>query len=109
MTTNWMYRIAVVAAPLLLVTTSFVPASSRSAKPLAMIAAANDIAGVVTGPKGPEAGVWVIAETTELPTKLVKIAGAMSSPSSRRRRTASGCAATGWSIRPSAAAPPAPR
>jgi hypothetical protein len=34
---------------------------------------ADDIAGVVTGPKGPEAGVWVIAETTDLPTKYVKI------------------------------------
>jgi hypothetical protein len=32
-----------------------------------------DIGGVVTSSKGPEAGVWVIAETTELPTKLVKI------------------------------------
>ena len=29
--------------------------------------------GVVKGPDGPEAGVWVIAETTELPTKYVKI------------------------------------
>ena len=27
----------------------------------------------MTGPKGPEAGVWVIAETTDLPTKFVKI------------------------------------
>src|SRR5712671_169011 len=34
---------------------------------------ASDIGGVVTSAKGPEAGVWVIAETTELPTKLVKI------------------------------------
>src|SRR5204863_2886045 len=34
---------------------------------------ADDIGGVVTGPKGPEAGVWVIAETTELPTPLRKI------------------------------------
>src|ERR1700732_3673155 len=33
----------------------------------------TDIGGVVTSPKGPEAGVWVIAETTELPTKFVKI------------------------------------
>src|SRR4029453_4679415 len=41
--------------------------------PGAISAAENDIAGVVTGPKGPEAGVWVIAETTELPPKLVKI------------------------------------
>ena len=33
----------------------------------------QDIGGVVTSAHGPEAGVWVIAETTELPTKLVKI------------------------------------
>src|SRR6202142_1045286 len=34
---------------------------------------ADDIGGVVTDSKGPEAGVWVIAETTELPTKVRKI------------------------------------
>src|SRR5690349_13549124 len=34
---------------------------------------ANDIAGTVTGAKGPEAGVWVIAETRDLPTKFVRI------------------------------------
>ena len=33
----------------------------------------DDIGGVVVGPSGPEAGVWVIAETTELPTKFAKI------------------------------------
>src|SRR5256884_617720 len=33
----------------------------------------NAIGGVVTGPSGPEAGVWVIAETSELATKFVKI------------------------------------
>src|SRR6266446_10178308 len=33
----------------------------------------NDLGGVVTSANGPEAGVWVIAETTELPTKLAKI------------------------------------
>ena len=32
----------------------------------------DDIGGVVTGPNGPEAGVWVIAETTDLPTKYAK-------------------------------------
>src|SRR5438309_8876127 len=32
-----------------------------------------DIGGVVSSPKGPEAGVWVIAETSDLPTKFVKI------------------------------------
>src|SRR5882724_10477251 len=33
----------------------------------------DDIGGVVTSAKGPEAGVWVIAETTDLPTKLARI------------------------------------
>ena len=28
---------------------------------------------VVTGARGPEAGVWVIAETRDLPTRLIKI------------------------------------
>jgi hypothetical protein len=32
-----------------------------------------DLGGVVSSPSGPEAGVWVIAETTDLPTKFVKI------------------------------------
>src|SRR6266566_1907732 len=32
-----------------------------------------DLGGVVSGPNGPESGVWVIAETTELPTKFAKI------------------------------------
>src|SRR5947209_12912804 len=32
-----------------------------------------DLGGVVSGPNGPEAGVWVIAETADLPTKFVKI------------------------------------
>src|SRR3954447_6358286 len=33
----------------------------------------DDIGGVVTGPSGPEAGVWVIAETTDLGTKFAKM------------------------------------
>src|SRR6188508_1005918 len=33
----------------------------------------DDIGGAVTSAKGPEAGVWVIAETTGLPTKFAKI------------------------------------
>ena len=33
----------------------------------------DDIGGVVTGPNGPEPGVWVIAETADLPTRFVKI------------------------------------
>ena len=34
---------------------------------------ADDIAGVVTSASGPEAGVWVIAETRDLPTRFAKI------------------------------------
>src|ERR1700686_3524291 len=33
----------------------------------------TDIGGVVTSPNGPEAGVWVIAETHDLPTRYAKI------------------------------------
>ncbi len=33
----------------------------------------DDLAGTVTGPAGPEAGVWVIAETRDLPTPFAKI------------------------------------
>jgi hypothetical protein len=34
---------------------------------------AKDVGGVVTSSNGLEAGVWVIAETTDLPTKFVRI------------------------------------
>src|SRR5215471_16594177 len=34
---------------------------------------ADAIGGVVTGPHRPEAGVWVIAETRELPTRYAKM------------------------------------
>ena len=33
----------------------------------------TDLGGQVTSANGPEAGIWVIAETTDLPTKLAKI------------------------------------
>ena len=33
----------------------------------------TDIGGVVRSSKGPEAGVWVIAETTDLPTKFARM------------------------------------
>ena len=35
---------------------------------------ADDIGGIVTSRFGPEAGVWVIAETTELGTRFAKMA-----------------------------------
>jgi hypothetical protein len=33
----------------------------------------DDVGGVVNGSRGPEAGVWVIAETRDLPTKFARI------------------------------------
>ena len=40
----------------------------------APVSEGDDIVGVVTGPRGgPKAGVWVIAETDDLPTKFYKI------------------------------------
>src|SRR2546426_896064 len=36
-------------------------------------AGGSDLGGIVTGANGPEAGVWVIAETSGLPTKFAKI------------------------------------
>jgi hypothetical protein len=47
------------------------PASAQRAATVAIDN--DDIGGVVSGPKGPEAGVWVIAETTDLPTKFAKM------------------------------------
>src|SRR5215216_4512262 len=49
------------------------PVPSHAQQPAAVAIDNDDIGGVVTGPRGPEAGVWVIAETTELPTRFAKI------------------------------------
>src|SRR5262245_51930201 len=50
------------------------PVAAQADKGMGKVAIdSKSIGGVVTGPKGPEAGVWVIAETTSLPTKFVKI------------------------------------
>ena len=47
-------------------------AAQLQQSPEGVAVGAKDIGGVVTGPKGPEAGVWVIAETTGLPTRYIK-------------------------------------
>ena len=69
-TTKALFAAATVAASALLWTASTPgaePAQSR------ITIDPDDIAGVVTGAKGPEAGVWVIAETSDLPTKFARI------------------------------------
>ena len=47
--------------------------ASAGAALFAGLSSASEIQGTVTGPHGPEAGVWVIAETTDLPTKFARI------------------------------------
>src|SRR5277367_2504799 len=50
------------------------PSPTKAISPAAQISiGAADIGGVVASAHGPEAGVWVIAETTDLPTKYAKI------------------------------------
>jgi len=57
----------------LVLAASFTSSRALQAQRGAVAVDADDIGGVVTGPKGPEAGVWVIAETRDLQTKLAKI------------------------------------
>src|SRR5580704_7628658 len=65
-------RIGLLAVVSILVASfTWLHAQQRSGVPAAIVA--DDIGGVVTSAKGPEAGVWVIAETTDLPTKFIKI------------------------------------
>jgi hypothetical protein len=47
--------------------------AQQASRPAAPAIDADDIGGVVTGPNGPEAGVWVIAETRDLPVRYIKI------------------------------------
>src|SRR5687767_7639121 len=47
--------------------------ASDGVAPLTAQIETNSIEGVVRGPRGPEAGVWVIAETRDLPTGFARI------------------------------------
>jgi len=60
----------ILASPLVLAP---VAAQAQANPPAAPSIGATDIGGVVASAQGPEAGVWVIAETTDLPTKFAKI------------------------------------
>src|SRR5438034_8710419 len=62
---------AFAAASVLMASLTWVHAQQRSA--VAVAIDPDDIGGVVTSPNGPEAGVWVIAETSDLPTKFGKM------------------------------------
>jgi hypothetical protein len=71
MTTHTIFRVAMLAIAALLSTAAFT-ARAQQASPSVSIGE-HDLGGTVTGPNGPEAGVWVIAETTDLPTKFAKV------------------------------------
>src|SRR5437868_13225337 len=49
------------------------PAHAQQAASAEVAIDNDDIGGVVRGPNGPEAGVWVIAETRDLPVRFIKI------------------------------------
>src|SRR4029453_9712589 len=52
---------------------SFLFTTSHAQQPATDVAIDNDdIGGVVIGPKGPQAGVWCIAETRDLPVRYIK-------------------------------------
>ena len=70
MMTAWLIASAVLSAAIVL--TGAIPRESSAfaqADASRVAVNADDIGGVVTSAKGPEAGVWVIAETSDLPTK----------------------------------------
>src|SRR5215213_325422 len=62
---------AVVVASTLVI--SFKLLAAQQGSSVAVAIDADDIGGVVTSAKGPETGVWVIAETTDLPTKFARM------------------------------------
>jgi hypothetical protein len=64
-------RLPAVVAALALAACS--PGSHSSPGSTAIPIDSDDIAGVVRSSAGPEAGVWVVAETTSLPTRFAKI------------------------------------
>jgi hypothetical protein len=68
---QWRWSLAVVGV-LVLLAACAAQMSPHGADPALRIGW-QDIGGVVTSSKGAEAGVWVIAETTDLPTKFTKI------------------------------------
>src|SRR5256885_380327 len=63
-------RVCLLAAVALAVSFTLVHAQQRGGATVAIDG--DDIGGVVASAKGPEAGVWVIAETTDLPAKFAK-------------------------------------
>ena len=71
MTTTFFSRWAALCVAVAL--SSMVILQAGQAARTAVAVDSDDIGGVVTGGLGPEAGVWVIAETRSLPTRFIRI------------------------------------
>jgi len=71
--TQRLWPLGLIGVAALIVVASVVEISARRQTGGAVRIDNDDIGGVVSSAKGPEAGVWVIAETTELPTRFIRI------------------------------------
>jgi hypothetical protein len=68
-----LYVVTIAAGLAALLAVGQVRLSAQQSTDPAIRIGGDDLGGVVTSANGPEAGVWVIAETIELPTKFAKI------------------------------------
>jgi hypothetical protein len=64
---------AFAAAAAMLLATASATVQGQQVDAAAVKPGPKSIAGVVSSPAGPEAGVWVVAETTQLPTRFTRI------------------------------------
>src|SRR6202171_1818928 len=71
--TRVLYVVTIAAGVAALLAVGQVRLSAQQSTNPAIRIGGDDLGGVVASANGPEAGVWVIAETTELPTKFAKI------------------------------------
>src|ERR1700754_3705820 len=72
MTVNSWLRIGIGAIGVGVLATSSCMVTSAAQRGNPVLVDADDLGGVVSSANGPEAGVWVIAETTDLPTRYIK-------------------------------------
>src|SRR5467141_3709463 len=65
---RWMVAITVAAC----LTAGYISLNAQQRPGPEVTIGSADLGGVVTSSNGPEAGVWVVAETTDLPTRFAK-------------------------------------
>ena len=67
------HTFAAAAVSLSLLTTTLLVSVGAQQPPPPVVVDPDDIGGTVSGPGGPEAGVWVIAETRDLAVRFIRI------------------------------------